>query len=377
VDRAAKKECSLFRGPVSIEVSIMLFAPRPDLPEEPSPEAAVDPLTDAAEPWPEPSLGRLVGRSLVMRRLFGQLVRIAASEATVLVTGETGTGKELVARTLHERSARAGGPFVTVDCGAIAPTLLEAELFGHARGAFTDARSARPGAIEAAEGGTVFLDEIGELPLAMQPKLLRVLESRTVKRLGETHHRPVDVRFVFATHRRLRRMVVRGEFREDLYFRVAVLWMRVPALRERLEDVPDLIERLCPADARPLVTPALVETLARRGWPGNVRELRNTLERLAVLGPGLDPDGEPAGGEADPPAALVDPVAAATDRWGTLPYKAFRAAALQDLERAYLVRLLARHQQRISAAAAGAQINRTYLHRLLRRHNLRGSGSDR
>jgi DNA-binding NtrC family response regulator len=312
--------------------------------------------------WPEVTFGPLVGASPVMRELFARLDRIAASEASVLIEGETGTGKELVARALHERSSRAAGPFVTVDCGALPDTLLEAELFGHARGAFTDARAARSGAIEAAAGGTVFLDEIGEVPLAMQPRLLRVLEARTVKRLGENQHRPVDVRFLFATHRDLERLVAARAFREDLYFRLAVLTVRAPPLRERLADIPLLAERLLPASAHHLLTPGLLRELAGRTWPGNVRELRNVLERLAVLGPreGLErrrPAPDPA------PPDLPETVT-------VLPYRQFRESAWHNLERAYLTQLLERHRRCIPSAAAEAQIDRTHLYRLMRRHEL-------
>ena len=190
------------------------------------------PTSVSVELWPDTRFGPLVGKSVAMRELFATLARVAAVDATVLVSGETGTGKELVAEAVHGASPRAGGPFVVVDCAALPDQLLQSELFGHARGAFTGAETARAGAIESANGGTVFLDEIGELPLAMQPALLRVLESRTVRRLGETAHRKVDVRFVSATHRDLRAMVTAGAFREDLYFRHrASLPLVVPPLR--------------------------------------------------------------------------------------------------------------------------------------------------
>ncbi|CAN5803338.1 hypothetical protein BH09MYX1_BH09MYX1_61020 [soil metagenome] len=232
------------------------------------------------ELWPQSFFGPLVGKSAVMREMFVRLSKYAKSTAPVLVEGETGTGKELVARALHDaRSATA--PYVVVDCSALPETLLESELFGHARGAFTGATHARAGAFEEADGGTVFIDEIGELPLAMQPKLLRVLESRTVRRLGETEHRPIDVRFVFATHRNLREMVTRGEFREDLYFRVSVLPLKLPPLRARREDVPLLIEhflagrKLGPEDLHQVLSLPL---------RGNVRELRNFVERALAVG---------------------------------------------------------------------------------------------
>jgi len=205
---------------------------------------------------------RLVGSSPAMRDLFARLHRLAFSEASVLVQGETGTGKELVARAVHDASPRAGGPFVIVDCGAIPESLLEGELFGHAKGAFTGASGARKGVIEAADGGTLFLDEIGELPLTMQPKLLRVIESRSLRRLGEPAYRPVNVRFISATHRDLRLMVNERGFREDLYFRLSVLPITIPPLRERPADIPTLVEHFLAG------TPAADSTPPCSGtWP--------------------------------------------------------------------------------------------------------------
>ncbi|HEY4116274.1 MAG TPA: sigma 54-interacting transcriptional regulator, partial [Byssovorax sp.] len=239
------------------------------------------PTSVSVELWPDTRFGPLVGKSVAMRELFATLARVAAVDATVLVSGETGTGKELVAEAVHGASPRAGGPFVVVDCAALPDQLLQSELFGHARGAFTGAETARAGAIESASGGTVFLDEIGELPLAMQPALLRVLESRTVRRLGETAHRKVDVRFVSATHRDLRAMVAAGAFREDLYFRIAVLPLVVPPLRDRMDDVEPLLEHFLPRatdDARR----ELLAELLDRPWLGNVRELRNVVERASA-----------------------------------------------------------------------------------------------
>jgi DNA-binding NtrC family response regulator len=318
---------------------------------------------------PAGGLGALVGGSPVMRELFARIERIAASDATVLIEGESGTGKELVARALHDRSRRRRGPFVTVDCGSLAPGLLESELFGHSKGAFTGAQAPRAGVLEAADGGTVFIDEIGELPLEMQPRLLRALEARTVRRVGENDSRTLDVRYVFATHRDLQQLVAQRIFRADLFFRLAVLRLRLPPLRERRDDIPALVERFLPGRADQLLTPAVREDLMSRHWPGNVRELRNAVERLAVLGPDLDPS--PAGtqltasGSAQPDPALELPA-----RWSDLPYQSFRACALDALERAYLSRLLDRHQGQVSLAAQTAGIHRTHLYRLIRRHGL-------
>ena len=233
------------------------------------------------ELWRTDSFHSLIGQSPVMRELFAYLARVSPSDASVLIRGETGTGKELVARSIHEGSLRSKGPFVVVDCAALPENLLDAELFGHAKGAFTGANTAREGAIESANGGTVFLDEIGEVPLAMQPKLLRVLEQHTVRRIGESHHRKVDVRFVSATHRDLLAMVAQARFREDLYFRLAVLPVVVPPLRQRREDIERLVLHFA---AGATLSPSFVEELSRMPWRGNVRELRNAVERARTLG---------------------------------------------------------------------------------------------
>jgi DNA-binding NtrC family response regulator len=222
-----------------------------------------------------------------MRRLFAVAGRVAASDVTVLIQGETGTGKDARAEALHHASPRAAGPLVVVDCGAVPPSLFESELFGHERGAFTGADRARAGAFEEADGGTLFLDEIGELPLPLQPKLLRVLEAREVRRIGGAQPRKVDVRVIAATNRDLREEVNRGTFRQDLYFRLEVVRFEVPPLRERPEDIPLLAEHFRQL-AKPGtgVAPFSEETLATfmaHKWPGNVRELRNAVERLTVL----------------------------------------------------------------------------------------------
>jgi transcriptional regulator with PAS, ATPase and Fis domain len=318
---------------------------------------------------PAARFGALVGRSTKMRELAARVERVARSDAAVLVQGETGTGKEVVARAIHQRSRRGGGPLIVVDCGALPETLLEAELFGHARGAFTGALEARAGAIEAAHGGTVLLDEIGELPIAMQPKLLRAVESRSVRRLGETHHRAVDVRFIAATHRDLRAMVQDGSFRGDLYFRMAVLPVTVPSLRERAADIPALVEHFLPEDAAGVITPVLLDQLADRAWPGNVRELRTFVERLLALGAeealALASEMPAAGAAAPAPAQLRLP-----EDLLSQSYKQMREHALAHIEREYVRALLARHGRNISAASEAAGINRSYLHRLIRRYEL-------
>ncbi|HEY4121669.1 MAG TPA: sigma 54-interacting transcriptional regulator, partial [Byssovorax sp.] len=234
--------------------------------------------------------GSMVGHAPSMRRVFSVLERAAASDVTVLLYGETGTGKELAAESIHLESARRDQPFVIVDCAAVPTNLLESELFGHEKGAFTGASGAREGAFEAAHGGTVFLDEIGELAIELQPKLLRVLERHEVKRVGGSRYSKVDIRVVAATNRNLKVEVNEKRFRSDLYYRLAVVDVRIPALRERQGDLPLLVETLLdqlgakdkPA-ARELFKPAFVADLARQSWPGNVRELRNYLDRCIAL----------------------------------------------------------------------------------------------
>jgi len=233
-------------------------------------------------------LGGLVGRTPAMQALYAQILRAAASDAPVLVTGESGTGKELVARALHDHSPRSRGPFVPLDCGALPDALLESELFGHAKGAFSGAATARTGRFEAASGGTLLLDEIGEISASMQTKLLRVLQEREIVRLGENHPRKIDVRVVAATHRDLAQMMREGRFREDLYYRLRVLPLHVPPLRERVADLPLLVDKLLaelgeryrrgPIDMSADAMIA-IETCA---WPGNVRQLANALECAVV-----------------------------------------------------------------------------------------------
>ncbi len=231
-------------------------------------------------------LGHMIGCSIKMRELFARLQKLAAVDATVLITGETGVGKELVAESLHDCSPRSKGPFVVLDCGAIPPNLVESELFGHERGAFTGAVDAYAGAFERANGGTLFLDEIGELPLSLQPKLLRVLERKEVRRVGGSTMKPVSIRVVAATNRDLGVEVNRGRFREDLYYRLAVARVHVPALRDRRDDIPILIEHFLQITPNAGDTRLEEETIAlmlKHDWPGNVRELRNVIERAVLL----------------------------------------------------------------------------------------------
>jgi len=231
----------------------------------------------------------IVGRSAPMRALFRMLERLRATDATVLVTGENGTGKELVARALHTQSRRAAGRFVATNCGALQDTLLESELFGHRRGAFTGAVGDKPGLFEVADGGTFFLDEVGDMSPALQVKLLRVLQEGVFFPVGAVEPRRVDVRVVAATNRELGTLVARGTFREDLFYRLNVVTLRVPPLRERADDIPLLVghflARLAARDGRTKTpSPGVLAALCAHRWPGNVRELEHELERLWVLG---------------------------------------------------------------------------------------------
>jgi DNA-binding NtrC family response regulator len=327
----------------------------------------------------------LVGVSIPMRRLFSMLEALEASDAPVLIGGETGTGKELVARALHEKGLRGEQSFVVIDAGAVPANLIESELFGYKRGAFTGANQDRAGAFEAADGGTVFLDEIGELPLELQPKLLRVLESGQVKRIGDVHHRKVDVRILAATRRDLVSEIDAGRFRDDLFYRLAVVQIWIPPLRERPQDIPVLTRHLVRqiTDGRlSRLAPEAEEYLMHQPWPGNVRELRNVLQRaLALDMTGAEmlpqatrtPLGRP--GATDVNAAL-EPLDARDERADRAaleggPFTEAREAALLHFEKVYLTRIWEKAQGNVSQAARLAQIDRSYLRRLLKKHGLK------
>jgi DNA-binding NtrC family response regulator len=308
--------------------------------------------------------GDMIGGSTEMRRIYAILERVAPTDATVLVQGETGTGKELVARALHQASPRASGPFVAVDCGAIADNLVESELFGHVRGAFTGAVSNRLGLFEQAAGGTLLLDEVGELPIALQPKLLRVLESREVRPLGTNVARRVDVRIVAATNRPLARAVNDGSFREDLYYRLAVVQVVLPPLRARREDVVPLARHFHGVFAGPDAPfpESLIPTLTARGWPGNVRELRNFVERSVSMGWVASADAAPETPVPPGIEALVP-----TD----LPLKKARAAWVARFETLYIQALLRRTGGNVTRTAQLAGVNRRWLQRLIASLGLR------
>jgi transcriptional regulator with PAS, ATPase and Fis domain len=313
--------------------------------------------------------GELVGESLAMREVFAVLELAARGDATVLVQGETGTGKELVARALHEASPRRSGAFVAVDCGALPESLLESELFGHVKGAFTGAEKARAGAFTRAHQGTLFLDELGGVPPAVQARLLRVLEERRVKPVGSDDERPVDVRVVAASRSSLEGAVAAGTFRPDLYYRLSVLCVELPPLRSRREDLVPIVRTLLLR--RGLDEPGSIDgdgfdRLRAHGWPGNVRELRNVIDRALTLSPGARTFRELK--------ISVAPVAAEGGVRTDLPFKEAKEALVDQFERRYLEDVLARHGGNLSAAARFAQIDRKHLRALLVRHGLRADG---
>jgi len=320
---------------------------------------------------PKTEFGTLVGHSIAMRAMFDTLERASLSDATILLEGETGTGKGIIAESIHDSSPRKGKPFCVVDCAALPANLLESELFGHERGAFTGAFARREGAFESADEGTIFLDEVGELPLDLQPKLLRVLEERQIRRVGANTVHQVNVRVIAATNRDLRTEVNEGRFRSDLYFRLALIRVRVPALREHLDDIPLLVDRFLgasrnasPEIAASLRTQDFVTSLQRASWPGNVRELRNHLESCLVLRQVL-PYGEPAQSVAPAAKGAGKPIDA------TLPYHQARLVSQVAWEAEYLRALLKLHEENIEQAAKAAGISRAYIYRLLSRHGIR------
>jgi two-component system nitrogen regulation response regulator GlnG len=329
---------------------------------------------DARESFPlspRHGFGRLIGRSPVMRRCFAILEQAAQTTSTVLIEGESGTGKELAAEAIHQQSPRREGPFVVVDCGSIPANLIESELFGHERGAFTGATAPRAGAFERADGGTLFLDEIGELHPSLQPRLLRFLEKRQSQRVGGSAVRTLDVRVVAATNRRLQAQVEDGGFRQDLYYRLAVIHVELPALRHHIDDVPmlalELARQLLPdVDPCDWLDDATLAVLAAHHWPGNVRELRNVVERLAAL-PGLPPALGGPGTNAPPPSDD----GLGLDRLTELPYHQAKERLLERFERRYLEAVLEDEQGVVARAAERAGVPRQTLFRLIRKHGLR------
>jgi two-component system, NtrC family, response regulator GlrR len=296
------------------------------------------------------SMGRLWGRSLRMRQLFVELSRAARSEASVLLRGETGTGKELAAEAIVFAGPRRERPLLAVDCAGLQPNLAETELFGHEKGAFTGAVASQTGVFERARGGTVLLDEVGELPLEVQPKLLGVLERRSIRRVGGQSEIPIDVRVIATTQRDLSACANRGTFRADLYYRVAGIEVQMPALRDRPEDIPELVARfLGELPGSPKLTPDVLDRLCAADYPGNVRQLQNAVERAALGLGGLAPASRQAGIDL------------------SIPFRIQKEAFVAGFERDYLLSLLEAAGGNVSEASRRSGISRVHLHQLIRK----------
>ena len=321
------------------------------------------------------AFGAMLGRSVPMRRIFYLAETYSPADVTVMITGETGTGKEILAEEIHNHSSRRDKPFIVIDCAAISKELIESELFGHVKGAFTGANADRQGAFELADGGTVFLDEIGDLSPDLQPKLLRVLEKREIKRVGCNKVRKINVRIISATNRNLANEVNEGRFREDLYYRLSVVHLELPPLRRRREDVPLLVRKFLTdlhgedAISQLADVDRTMDVLKRHEWPGNVRELRNLIElafyserRPVDLSAFLSLGSLRAGRKpAEPDVNFV------TDK----PFKDAKNDLIEEFEKTYLNDLLARNKQNISRSAREAGIERAYLQRLIRKYGMR------
>ena len=326
-------------------------------------------------------LENIVGRSPAMAQVFELVKKAARSEANILVLGESGTGKELIARAIHANSPRAPQPFVPVDCASLPEQLLESELFGHEKGAFTGAVRSKPGLVETAHRGTLFLDEIAEMPAPLQVKLLRALQEHQIRRVGGTALVDVDVRVVSATNRDLQDAITRGQFREELYYRINVIAIHLPPLRERAGDVRLLAHTFLKRFGQGRVTAmddAVAEALERYRWPGNVRELQNVIERACALADGptitvRDLPDHVAHAVSRPAPVGVNPASPGAPPAGTdLTLKAAKEQWLQVLEVSYLRDLLARHDGNVSSAAKAAGIDRKTFHRLINKYDLRG-----
>lgn len=318
------------------------------------------------EPIEARKLGDMVGESEAMRRLFAVVQQVAPTDVAVLLLGETGTGKEVVARTLHHLSRRAEKPLIVVDCSAIPANLMESELFGHERGSFSGAVTSRQGLFELAHQGTLFLDEVGELPLELQPKLLRALESSTVRRIGGHRQLNVDFRLVTATHRNLSEMVARGDFRADLYYRLNVIPIQLPPLRARRGDIELLLRHFLASmkvapGAGDVAVARVLEVVDGLELRGNVRELRNLLARALAT---------PQGSLAESPWEPVEMADAPATTREIADFKRAKEALVADFERDYLTGLMAQTRGNVSAAARVAGLDRKYLRQLLRRHRL-------
>ncbi|HYO70205.1 MAG TPA: sigma 54-interacting transcriptional regulator [Archangium sp.] len=327
------------------------------------------------EPDREGELCGLVGQSVKMRQVFALIKKIAPMDVSVIIGGETGTGKELVAQAIHELSGRKKGPLVVLDCGAIPPNLIESELFGHEKGSFTGAMAARPGAFERAHGGTIFLDELGELRLDLQPKLLRVLENREVRRVGGNDTLEVDCRVIAATNRDLPKEIAAGNFREDLFFRLSVINLQLPPLRERREDIPLILKRgladpeVMARHGRKRISPEALSLLMAYAWPGNVRELMNVLSHVLAFS-----DGEEVLPEHLPPRVRGQ------QREGPLPFnehltfKDAKEQLLENFEREYVTSVLTRCEGNLSRAARESGLHRKSIERLVKKYHLDAKG---
>ena len=319
------------------------------------------------------AFGSMLGRSTAMRRIFHLAETYSPTDATIMITGETGTGKEIMAEEIHKHSRRAKRPFIVIDCAAMAKDLIESELFGHVKGAFTGANADREGAFEHADGGTVFLDEIGYLAPELQPKLLRVLEKREIRRVGDNRIRKIDVRIICATNRRLDEEVNAGRFREDLFYRLSVVRLELPPLRRRREDIPLIAKRFITDINGPLAMKHVLnfdetmEILKRHDWPGNVRELRNLIE-VAFLAskPPVDLSAFLGLGRFFPDA-LREEEPFHADK----PFKDAKNELIDDFERKYVKDLLERNGNNVSQSARAAGIERAYLQRLMKKYDIR------
>ncbi len=322
-----------------------------------------------SKPYMSERLGPLVGGDLRMREIFTLIEEVAPTPVTVVIEGETGTGKELVAKAIHERSLRAKGSLVVFDCTNQPKDLIESSLFGHVKGAFTGATAERMGAFERANGGTIFLDELGEFSLDLQPKLLRVLESREIQKVGGDDYDPVDVRVIAATNRNLKHEVRAGRFREDLYYRLAVVKIQLPPLRDRREDIFRLVDHfLTDAKADCTIDTSCIERLKRHDWPGNVRELKNVVDRAAALSRGrenVDLSRFIQHDDDDTPAA-----ASMAQADTNLSFKEAKGKVISSFESQYIEALLREHSNNISVAAREAGIDRKHFKDLMRKHGI-------
>ena len=327
------------------------------------------------EPDRDGELCGMVGQSVKMRQIFGLIKKIAPMDVSVIIGGETGTGKELVAHAIHALSPRAKGPLVVLDCGAIPPNLIESELFGHEKGAFTGALTARPGAFERAQGGTIFLDELGELRLDLQPKLLRVLENREVRRVGGNDVIGVNCRVIAATHRDLLKEVSAGNFREDLYFRLSVINIQLPALRQRRDDIPHILRRaladpeLVEKHGRKRFSPEALAVLMAYPWPGNVRELMNVLSHVLTFS-----EGEEVLPGHLPPRVLGQVQEGPLPFNEHLSFKDAKEQLLENFEREYITSVLRRCEGNLSRAARESGLHRKSIERLVKKYQLDAKG---